>query len=299
MFQENPETEFAEGVENRLRGLLASAVEVFGRDRMGQFGAAVVLLFAVLAVVAPFIVPHQPSELVAAPLQEPSADHPFGTTQLGRDVLSQTLVSTRVSLVVGFLSAFMAVFIGTNVALLSGYLGGWVDDVFMRITDIAYGIPFLPFVIILVILLGPDLFNIVLAIALVQWRSSARVIRSQVLSHKERPYVESVRAIGGSDARIMYVHILPNVLPLSFLYGAFAVGWAIIAEASVSFLGYGDPELYSWGKMLYHAYNAGVIRFAWWWVIPPCLGIVLCVMSVFLIGRALEQVTNPELRHQE
>lgn len=278
---------------------MQTMVKVFGQDYMGLFGLIVLLLFLLLAVFGPMLAPYPPDKLLMERLASPSASHPFGTTHLSRDVFSQWLVSVRVSLIVGFLAAIMSVFIGTNIALISGYFGGWIDDIFMRITDIAYGIPFLPFVIILVVLLGPDLSNIILAIGLIQWRSSARVIRSQVLSHKERSYVESVEAIGGSNFRIMYIHILPNVLPLAFLYGAFAVGWAIIAEASVSFLGYGDPSMYSWGKMLFNVYNAGMIRFAWWAVIPPCIGIILLVTSVFLIGRTLEQLTNPDLRHDK
>lgn len=279
--------------------------EVFSEDRMGQVGLVILLTFVFLGLFGPLLVPHEPTEINRADdgsalrLAEPTSDHFLGTTNLGRDVFSQLIVGARASLIVGFLAAFMAVSIGVNVGLISGYSGGWVDDLLMRITDIAYGLPFLPFVIVLVFLIGPSLLSIVIVIALLLWRSTARVIRSQVLSHKERPYVESAKSIGASDLRIMYRHILPNVLPLAFLYGAFSVAWAVIAEASIAFLGFGDPTMISWGQMLFEAYTADAIRFAWWWVAPPGLCIMLMVMSVFFIGRTLERITNPELRHAE
>jgi len=284
-----------------LRSLLGTAVDVFHGDRMGQAGIVIFGAFLITGIFAPWIAPHEPGERIRGEdgtlesLESPSADHLFGTTFQGRDVFSQTVISTRVSLVVGLLAAFMSVFIGTNIGLISGYKGGWTDDVLMRLTDLVYGMPFLPFVIVLVVLLGADLFNIIIAIALIQWRQSARVIRSQVLSLKERPFIESAKTAGASDLRVMYVHILPNVIPLTFLYAAFAVAFAIIFEASIAFLGYGDTEMYSWGRMIFTVYNNGLIREAWWWVIPPGVAIMLSVMSVFFIGRTLEKVANPDL----
>jgi peptide/nickel transport system permease protein len=280
---------------------LDAVIDIFRGDRMAQFGIVVLVLFLFVGAFGPILAPYDPGERIRGDdgslksLEKPSLEHPFGTTVLGRDVFSQVLVSTRVSLIVGLLASFMSVVIGTNMGLVSGYMGGYVDDVLMRLTDITYGLPFLPFIIVLVVILGPDLYNIIFAIALLQWRQSARVIRSQVLSHKERSYVESARTIGASDLRIMYYHILPNVLPLVFLYAAFAIAFAIIFEASISFLGYGDPLLYSWGKMIFTAYSNDVIRQAWWWVLPPGFAIMLTVMAVFFLGRSLEKITNPEL----
>jgi peptide/nickel transport system permease protein len=293
------------GDKSRLRRILQSQREIFHGERLGQIGLAILLTFLLVGLFAPYIAPYDAQEKLRDDdgslkrFEPPSAEHPFGTTRLGRDVLSQVLVGSRIALLVGFLGAFMSVFIGANIGLISGYFGGWIDDILMRITDIIYGVPFLPFVIVLVVILGPGLFNMILAIALVQWRSTARVIRSQVLTIKERPYIEAAQAAGGSDARVIYTHILPNVLPLVFLYGAFSVGWAVIAEASISFLGFGDPLSVSWGKMIFTAYTANAIRSAWWWVIPPGLAINLFVISGFLVGRTYEKVTNPELRERE
>lgn len=300
------ESRLGASIERILTGVRSSIVyDAFRGDRLGQIGLVILFCFIFIGLFAPWIAQHDPDEIHrsedGAPLrfEQPSSEHLFGTNYMGRDVFSQVVMGARASLIVGSLAAFMSVFIGTNVGLISAYAGGWVDDLLMRITDIAYGVPFLPFVIVLIAILGSSIWNIIIVISLVLWRSTARVIRSQVLSHKQRPYVESAKAIGASDLRIMYVHILPNVLPLAFLYTAFAIGWAIIAEASLAFLGFGDPKLWSWGKIIFEAYNVDAIRFAWWWVGPPGIGIMLFVMSVFFIGRSLEKVTNPELRHRE
>ncbi len=294
---------------------------VFEGDRIGQAGLVIIAFILFIGIFArpisidlvgisfniqPFsLAPYEPMERHRAVdgtllrLDGPSLEHPLGTNHRGRDVLSQVIVGTRASLIVGSFAAFMAVFIGTNVGLIAAYYGGYVDDLLMRVTDIVYGLPFLPFAIVLLAILGQSLFWIIVAIVIILWRSTARVIRSQVLSHKNRPYVESADAIGASNVRIMYVHILPNVLPLAFLYAAFAVGHAVIAEASLSFLGFGPPEMLSWGGMINTAFNEDAIREAWWWVLPPGIMIMLFVMSVFFVGRTLEMVVNPELRHRE
>jgi peptide/nickel transport system permease protein len=166
----------------------------------------------------------------------------------------------------------------------------------MRLTDIAFGIPFLPFAIVLIALTGPSIMNIILTISILLWRTTARVIRSQVLSIKERPFIISAKVSGASHFRIMYVHILPNVLPMSFLYIALGIAWATLVEASISFLGFGDPQLISWGQMLYYTFLTGSARSDWWNVLPPGLCITLFVISAFMIGQAYEEVINPRLR---
>lgn len=272
-------------------------------DRLGKLGVAILSFFTLMAIFAPVIAPYHPraenrgadGEVLRS--EPPSWDHPLGTTNFGEDVLSQVIMSSQVSITVGLIAAIIAVFIGTNVALISAYYGGWTDDILMRLVDIAYGLPFLPFVIVLVFIFGTNIWNIIIVIAAILWRDSARVVRSEVLSQKQRPYVESAEAAGAGDLRIMYRHILPNVLPLVGLYTAFAVAYAVIYEASLAFLGFGDPELFSWGQMLFQAYHSGGIRFAWWWVMPAGICIMLLVASIFFIGRSLEEFTNRELRH--
>ena len=281
---------------------LAEPVRIFMKNRMAVLGLVILLFFFIIGILAPLLTTHDATAMNRlengrpARLQSPSITFFFGTTDLGRDVYSQIVMGTRVALLVGFLTALIVTFIGTTIGLISGYYGGWIDNLLMRFVDILYSIPFIPFVIVLVSLLKPSLWNIILAIALLTWRSVTRIVRSQVLSLVQRPYVKAARVAGASDFRIIFVHIAPNVLPLAFLEMAFMIGWAIIAESSVSFIGFGDPSLISWGQILHASFLSGAVRTAWWWVIPPGLAIVILVTSVFMITTGLEDVNNPRLR---
>jgi peptide/nickel transport system permease protein len=287
--------------------LLASSVRSAGRfvarDLYASVGILIYLVFIIVALFAAYIAPHDPTEILFTPEGmlasdiRPNAQHPLGTTSLGRDIFSQLIYGTRSALLVGITAAFFVVAIGTLVGLVAGYFGGWVDTVLMRFTDIAFGIPFLPFVIVLAAFLEPSVWNIVLAMALVLWRDTARVIRSQVLTVRERAFIEAARVTGSSHARILFVHVAPNVLPLSFLYGSIAVGWAILTEASVSFLGFGDSSVISWGYMLQDAYiSQALSRGAYYWFLPPGIAIVLIVMAGFFISRGYEELLFPKLK---
>lgn len=286
----------------KILSSLKSQLQMIMSDPLGVLGMAILGMFVLLAILGPVLAPYGPIETTYRPdgalarLDPPSRQHWLGTTNLGEDVFSQTLLGTRLALIVGFISAFCITFIGTNIGLIAGYAGRWVDDLLMRITDIAYGIPFIPFGIVLVALLGASKWNIIIAISLLMWRTTARVIRSQVLSLKERPFIWSAKASGAGPMRILDIHIAPNILPLTFLYVALGVSWAVETEASLSFIGLGDPAAISWGRMLYFAFWAGAMRRAWWWVIPPGLCIGLLVVSCYLIARAYEKVVNPKLR---
>ncbi|MBW1736911.1 MAG: ABC transporter permease [Deltaproteobacteria bacterium] len=268
---------------------------------MGMFGVATLSTFALLAIFAPLIMPYDPMKCQyidgeLARLQPPSMHFLLGTTHFGRDVLSQVIIGSRVALIVGSLAAIFLTFIGTNIGLVAGYCGGRVDSLLMRLTDIAFGIPFIPFAFLLIALVGPSIWNIIIVISFLMWRTTARVIRSQVLSLKERPFITAAKVSGASHLRIMYVHILPNVLPMSFLYIALGIAWSTLSEASLSFLGIGDPRMISWGQMLYYAFITGSARTAWWYVLPPGICIALFVISAFMVGQAYEEVVNPRLR---
>ena len=282
--------------------LVREQLKIILQDVMGKIGFSIIVFFILIAIFAPVISPNGPYKVYRSEkghlekLQPPSIRHWFGTTTTARDVFDQTVWGTRVAVTIGIISALCVTFIGTNIGIISGYYGGKIDDILMRITDVAYGIPFLPLCILLVALLKPSLWNILLAIIILFWRSTARVIRSQVLSLKERPFIWSAKAAGASNLRIMYIHIAPNILPLSLLYLALGVGWAIMTEASLSFIGLGDPLKMSWGYMLYNAFQSAAMRKAWWWIIPPGLSIALVVVACFLIGRAYEEIVNPRLR---
>lgn len=276
-------------------------------DTLVIIAVGILGLFTFVAIFAPYLAPYGQTERIIRSGEIMLWKKPvflggeggfiLGTTSSGYDILSQLIWGTRPAMLVGFIAAILTVFVGTVLGLISGYYGGYVDDVIMRMVDFAYSIPLLPAVIILVAVWGPGLLNLIVALVLLQWRTSARVIRSQVLTLRERAFVRSARASGASDARIIFYHIAPNILPLTFLYAAFSVVFAILTEASVAFLGLGDPTIPSWGTMLQSARtNNALSQGAWWWFVPPGICIGLVAVSAFIIGRKYEEVINPELQ---
>ncbi len=224
-------------------------------------------------------------------------DYPLGTDAQGRDILSQLLLGSRIALLVGFAAAIFSISIGMLVGLVSGYYGGNVDIILMRFTDVILTLPGLPLLIILAALMEPSVFNIVFIIGIVGWGGTARVIRSEVLTLKERPFIDSARVSGASKTRIMFRHIAPNILPLAVLYMTFYVSGAILSEASLSFIGLGDPRTMSWGMMLNFVQHANALT-AWWWLLPPGICITLICLSFFLLGRAFDEIVNPRLRRR-
>ena len=284
-------------------GALARFLRYLLQNPSALVGFAIYLVFVLVAICAHLIAPYDPTEILftddgqlAASLP-PSAAHPLGTTNLGRDVFSQLVLGARPSLLVGITAALAVASIGSLVGLVAGYLGGWIDRALMRLADLVIGLPFLPFVIVLIALIGASLQHIVLAVALLLWPNAARVIRSQVLTLAQRQFVEAARVTGASEWRIMFVHIAPNIVPLAFLYGSIAVGWAILTEASLSFLGFGKADTISWGTMLQDAYASQALdrqQFAWF--VPPGICLVLVVLAGFLISRGYEELLFPKLR---
>jgi peptide/nickel transport system permease protein len=276
--------------------------EVMQRDRIALFGLIIYIFFFFVAIFAPVIAPYEPDEVIQEDgiwlsNEKPSSEFWLGTTNLGRDIFSQLVYGTRPALLVGFSAAIAVAVIGTVVGLIAGYFGGWADTLLMRLADVAFGIPFLPFIIVLVAFLEPSIWTIVIAMAVLLWRDTSRVIRSQVLITKEHAFVAAAKVSGASSRRIIFQYIAPGILPLSFLYGSLAIGWAILTESSVSFLGFGDPEVISWGFMLQDAFNSQALsRGAYYWVIPPGICIMLAVMAGFFIGRGYEEVLFPHLR---
>jgi peptide/nickel transport system permease protein len=275
------------------------------RHPLAKAGAVFLSLFAIMAIFASYIVPYGPDQIIAdsagtwLTYQAPSARFWLGTTDMGRDILTQIVYGTRTAFMVGLLAAVLVMVVGTVVGLVAGYFGRRVDQAIMRIVDVVYGIPFLPFAMVLVTVLGGSQWNVIIAISALLWRETCRVVRSQVLTLKERPFVEVARSSGAGHLRLIFVHLAPNVYPLSLLYGVFAVGWAILTEAGLSFLGFGDAHSMSWGKMLHDAYSAQALsQGAWWWIIPPGVAIVLMVMSTYFIAQGMEQVVNPKLRRR-
>jgi len=286
------------------KGIL-SAIYFLKRDKFAMTGSLIYLFFIFVAIFGPLLAPYDPFVMIKEEgklmfNQPPSFKHLLGTTNMARDIFSQLIYGSRPAVLVGFTAAFFVMFIGTLIGLIAGYFRGKIGNILMRLTDVAFGIPFIPFVIVLVAFLGPSIWNIVFSMALLLWRDTARVIRSQVLVVRERSFVEAAKVSGASDLRIMLVHITPNILSLSFLYGSLAVGWAILTEASVSFLGFGDPKAISWGYMLHDAYvSQALSRGSFGWFVPPGICIMLMVMAGFYIGRGSEEILYPRLRKIE
>jgi peptide/nickel transport system permease protein len=283
----------------------APAAGPFTSVRRALFGtptaATGTVLLAVILFVAVFgtvIAPYDPREVVARPYSRPSAAHWLGTNDIGQDIFSEVLWGTRVSLLIGLIAAGAAILVGTTVGVVASLAGGRVDAVLMRITDVVLTIPFLPLAIVLAAFLGSSLWNTALVIALVIWARPARVVRSQGMSICGRTYVEAAHALGGGFRHVLVKHVLPGVLPLALSQFILATSGAILTEASLAFLGLGDPVQKSWGTILYYAQARGAfLNGTWpWWVIPPGVLISLTVLSFVLIGRSLEEVLMPRLR---
>ncbi len=222
----------------------------------------------------------------------------LGTDFRGSDILTQLFWGTRVAFVVGGLAAVFAVGIGTIIGLIAGYFGGIVDTLLMRMTDIFLVLPFLPIVLILASIWSPSIWVIIFVIGIIGWPGIARVIRAQVLTLKERSFVDAARVSGANDLRLMFFQIAPNVLPFSFLYMSLTVAGAIITEAALSFLGLGDITQISWGQMLSQVLTFGGALNAWWWLFPPGLAITLLSLGFYLLGRGFDEIINPRLRRR-
>ncbi len=261
-------------------------------------GSLILGLLLVMALAAPWLSPYSPDERTAQPFQAPSAAHWLGTNDIGQDILSELIWGTRISLLIGTLSALLISFSGLAIGVVAGYLGGWVDSLTMRLADVVLVLPFLPLSILLAAYLGPNLWNLILILTLLGWARPARIVRSQVLTIRALPYVEAARACGATDRHILYRHILKAVIPLVAVQWVQAASSAILIEASLAFLGLGDPTQKSWGTILYYAQaRSAFLTGAWvWWVLPPGLLITLAVFGFALIGLAFDEVANPRLR---
>ncbi len=271
--------------------------EILIKNTKGLIGFSIVMFFVFMAIFADGIAPYDPYETVDKPLQPPSPKHWLGTNDIGQDIWSEVVYGSRTSLYVGFTASSIAILISLIAGLLAGYKGEYMDEVISGVIDIMLALPSLPLIIILAAYLGPSLNNIILILAFFGWVGGARIIRSQVLSLRNRDYVEAARALGASSLRIMFKHILPSLAPL--LIAEFVMGTtsAILTEAGLSFLGLGDPTVKSWGQILRHAQASYAMQLdLWLWIFVPGLFIALLGTGFTLIGFSIEEYTNPRIR---
>jgi peptide/nickel transport system permease protein len=265
----------------------------------GRIGLGTLGLFVFVALFGSAIAPDNPDASSLDILAKPSTDHWLGTTEQGSDVFSQLLVGARVSIEVGFAAAAISAVLGATVGLVGGYFGGWTDRTLDAFENWFLVIPTLPLMIVLARLLEPSLGVLIVVIGLTSWAGTGRIVRAQVLTLRERAFVERARALGASDTYIIRKHILPNTVPLIFANTVLIVAVAILSEAALAFLGLGDPTRISWGTMLENAFSSGAPSAgAWWYVVPPGLCITLLVLSVSILGYLFEEYVNPRLREQ-
>jgi peptide/nickel transport system permease protein len=265
-------------------------------NRLAVIGGALVATVFVVAVLAPLVAPYDPAEIdIKGILTGPGVKHPLGTDDLGRDVLSRMVWGSRVSLQVGFAAVGIATLIGIILGALAGFYGGIVDGAIMRFVDIMLSIPTIFLILAVIAILEPSITNIMVVIGLTGWMEPARLVRAEFISLKERDFVTAARALGASDARIIFRHVLPNSLSPIFVSATMGIGGAILVESGLSFLGLGvQPPAPSWGSLL--AAGKDNIEIAWWLSAFPGLAILVTVLGYNLLGEGLRDALDPRLR---
>jgi peptide/nickel transport system permease protein len=284
---------------SRRRDVWLTAWSIIRRDRQSLVGLVILGVFTVIALVGPYLVGPIDHTAANRPLLPPSLEHLFGTDRAGRDLFITNVWATRISLLVGVVASILSMVIGAGIGISAGYLGGRWDAWLMRITDFFYVLPTLVLALVLAAILGPDLTNVILVIAITSWPATARVIRSQTLTIRERMFVERARASGAGSLRIMRRQILPNVFGLVLANTTLTIASAIFLETTLSFLGVGPRETYSWGRILEESFEAGALTLGMWaWFVPPGVAVVLVVLAFTLIGSAFDEILDPRLRRR-
>ena len=260
-------------------------------------GLMVVVMFILIAIFAPLIATYSIHAKTGPIYQAPSSTHWLGTDDGGVDMFSLLVYGSRVSLEVGFAAALVAMLIGGTVGVVSGFFGGWVDVLLMRITDIFLVIPDLPLIIVVAAIFGRHLINIIIIIGIIYWTSTARLVRAQVKSVRERVYVKRARALGAGHARIVFRHVLPQVAPLLIANTVLTIAVAIFDETALSFLGLGDPSRISLGKVIENAFQrAAISTGAWWAIVPPGVAVTVVILACTMVGQSMEDALNPRLK---
>jgi peptide/nickel transport system permease protein len=268
----------------------------FRRNRLAVVGLVMVVIIFLIAILAAVLSPYAPDKTdVSLKLKPPSSPNYLGTDQLGRDILSRMLYGSRISLTVGFIAVGISIFIGILIGATAGFYGGWIDSLLMRFVDTMLCFPSFFLILTIIALLGPSIYNIMIVIGITSWEGTARFVRAEFLSLRERDYVQAAKALGVKDRRIIFRHILPNALAPVFVTATLGVASAILIEASLSFLGFGvQPPAPSWGNILTEGRT--YIFDAWWLTVFPGLAILIAVLSFNLVGDGLRDALDPRLR---
>lgn len=275
-------------------GLIRQAIT---ERKAAALGLGIIVFFVILALASPLIAPYSTTARTCAVFAPPSGSHWLGCDDGGIDVLSEIISGGRVSLIIGFAATLIAMVIGGGVGIAAGYFGRWLDILLMRITDYLLVIPDLAFAMVIADVWGPSLGHVIGVIAILEWATTARIIRAQVMSVKERVYIKRARSIGAGHARIIGRHILPQVGPLLMANTVLTVAVAIYLETALAFLGLEDPSTTTWGTILEHAFDRSAVSAgAWWAIVPDGIVITLLIMGCFLLGQAIEDALNPRLK---
>ena len=297
----------------RVGGGLRTALSAIGQSRRGQVGLILLLIFAVMAIFGHVLAPQNPnaassfSTIAAQNLESPSSAHWLGTDESGRDVFAELLYAAPITLAVGVAAALISTLLGTLVGVIAGYFGGVTDRLLMALDDWVLVLPFIPTAIVIASLLGTRASSLplgretvlIVVIGGLGWAGTSRIVRSQVLTLRERDYVARARVLGSPNRTIMLRHILPGVVPLVLANAVLFVSVCVLAETTLSFLGLGDPANFSWGQMLNDAYNSGAMTEGKWaYFLPPGICVTLLAMAFSLTGNALEEIVNPSSRRE-
>jgi peptide/nickel transport system permease protein len=289
----NPEV--VEAPAPRWRG--GSVWAVIRTSPQAMIGASILLAVLLIAIFAPALAPYGEHDKVGDVFAPPSTAHWLGLDDGGVDMLTLMIYGTRVSLIVGFAAALVAMIVGGVVGVLAGFYGGRSDTVLMRVTDYFLVIPDVPLMIVVAAIWGRSLRNIVLIIGLIYWTSTARLVRAQVKSVRERAYIQRTRALGASNGRLIMRHVVPQIAPLLVANTVLMVAFAIFAETALAFLGLGDPNLTSWGLLIENAFDRNAITVgAWWAIVPPGVAVAIVIVACTMVGTALEDRLNPRLK---
>ncbi|MGB9759891.1 MAG: ABC transporter permease [Thermoproteota archaeon] len=264
----------------------------FKNYKGGLIGLYLFLVVVFIALFVPFLPLYDPYSIKFQSFLPPSLSHPFGTDEMGRDIFSRVLWGSRTSLSVGFGAALVSSIVGVLIGSLAGYIGGKLDDLLSRIIDIFLMIPAFFLILLIVAIYGSSIYYVMLVIGLTTWPSTARIVRAQILSLKEREFIYAQKVIGSSTFRILFVHLIPNSIQPIFANSILQVASAILLEAGLSFLGLGDPNVVSWGKMIYA--GTSYIFTSWWIAFFPGVAIVVTVASLNLIGDTLVTILSPK-----